>query len=66
MLDFIPNCLTLPDTPIWRTIAVIGCLWILTAVFFPVIFGLLVFAVVVGIGSLIAGGIVTIIRSFLG
>jgi hypothetical protein len=66
MLDFIPDWLTLPDTPIWRFLAIIGCAWILLAIFYPVVIGLLVFAVIVGIGGLVTGGVATIVRALLG
>jgi hypothetical protein len=58
--------LALPETPFWKFVAVIICGWILLAIFFPVVVGLLVFGVIVGIASLIVGGIATIIRGLLG
>jgi len=58
--------LEMPDTPIWKIISIVGCAWILLAIFFPVVVGLLAFAVIVGIAGLITGGIATIIRAMFG
>ena len=58
--------LEMPDTPICKIISIVGCAWILLAIFFPVVVGLLAFAVIVGIAGLITGGIATIIRAMFG
>jgi len=66
MFDFVPQCLRLPDTPFWNFVGTIIVGWILLAIFFPVVIGLLAYLVIIGIGSLITGGIAAIIRGLLG
>lgn len=56
----------LPDTPGWRIFATIVVGWIFICVFFPLIFAFLCWGAILGIGALITGGAVAIIKGIIG
>ena len=66
MFDFVPECLRLPNTPFWNFVALIGTAWILACICPGLVIGLLAYLVILGIGSLMAGGVAAIIRGLFG
>lgn len=56
----------LPDTPFWKGFALVVVGWILICAFFPLIFALLCWGAVIGVGALFAGGIAAVIKGLFG